>query len=107
MATRLTTFKNIKRTSFLIGDSAADGKDQIISESLGHAPASPYSFEELNVYKLRKAKDFADKNQMTNIRIVTTWWDGIGQRNVGIFSFKKRKETTKPFDFASVNCCCL
>lgn len=103
MTTRLTTFKNAKRTSYLIGDSVRDGKDQVFSESIGYAPASPYSFEELNDRKIKEAKKFAHKNGYTNIRIITTWWDGIGLRGYGIFSFKKTKETIKPFDFDNVN----
>ena len=61
---------NYKHTAFLIGDSKIDGKDQIFSESMGFAPASPYSFAELNARKLREARAFVEQNRDTNIRIV-------------------------------------
>lgn len=102
MKNQLTKFKNIKRTSFLIGDSETDGKDQVISESMGYAPNSPYTFAELNQRKLSDAKCIAERGLYKNIRIVTALWDGICNE-MGIVAFKKRKETTRPFDFNNID----
>lgn len=94
--------KNYKHTAFLIGDSKIDGKDQIFSESMGFAPASPYSFAELNARKLRESRAFVEQNRYTNIRIVHQWWDGICNE-MGVISEKKRREKTMPFDFNNID----
>lgn len=102
MKNQFTTLKNAKRTSFLIGDSESYGMDTVISEDLGYAPHSPYSFAELNQRKLKEAKEFAYAHGYTNIRIVTTLWHGICNRQ-GIIDYKKGKTTVMPFDFDKVN----
>lgn len=102
MKRQFTILKNVKRTSFLIGDSESYGMDTVISEDLGYAPHSPYSFAKLNQRKLKEAKEFAERWGHANIRIVTTWWHGICNIQ-GIIGYKKGKTTTQPFDFDKVN----
>lgn len=95
-----TRIKNARRSSFLIGDSESEGKDQIASASMGYA--DKYTFAELNARKLEKAKAFIESHRFANIRIVTVYYDGICNR-IGIIDYIETKRTTKPFDFDKAN----
>ena len=92
----------MKRTSYLIGDSTTEGADTVISESLDHTKSEYYTFAELNQRRLREAREFAKAHNYTNIRIVTTWWDGICIP-MGVIDWRKGKTMVKPFDFDKVN----
>ena len=102
MKNQFTTLRNAKRLSIIIGDSESYGMDTVISEDLGYAPHSPYSFAELNQRKLKEAKEFAERWGHTNLRIETTWYHGICNTQ-GIINYKKGKTTVMPFDFDKVN----
>lgn len=90
------TIKNNRRVSYLIADSEQYGKDQIISGTIKYNSKGLY--DRHNERIINEARNVAQKDGFTNVRIVTTYYDAICI-HCGVVSYKKSKETIKPFKF--------
>ena len=84
-----------RKSSFLIGDSPIDGKDQILSDTLKYNKHGLY--DEGNRQVLNKARRMALEGRYHNIRIETVWENAVCIKQ-GVIGHKESRRTTKPFD---------
>lgn len=89
--------KNARKASYLIGDSTAEGKDQILCDTLKYNNLGLYDAQ--NESRIESARRRASEGDFCNIRIVTVFYDAVCIK-LGVIGYKERKRTCKPFNLA-------